>query len=37
MAAPQSDPALDSLFLPFAGRPLHWPAGPVLFLRAREG
>lgn len=37
MAAPISDPALDSLFLPFSSRSLAWPQGPVLFLRAREG
>ncbi|MCY7312850.1 MAG: class I SAM-dependent methyltransferase [Pseudoxanthomonas sp.] len=37
MAASNSDPALDALFLPFASRALAWPAGPVLFLRAREG
>jgi 16S rRNA (guanine1207-N2)-methyltransferase len=28
---------LDSLFLPFSGGQLAWPAGPILFLRAREG
>ena len=37
MAASNSDPALDSLFLPFSNRTLAWPAGAVLFLRAREG
>ena len=37
MAASNSDPALDSLFLPFSNRSLSWPQGPVLFLRAREG
>lgn len=37
MAASNSDPALDSLFLPFSSRALAWPAGAVLFLRAREG
>ncbi|MEP6907031.1 MAG: class I SAM-dependent methyltransferase [Pseudoxanthomonas sp.] len=37
MAASISDPALDSLFLPFSNRLLAWPAGEVLFLRAREG
>lgn len=37
MAASNSDPALDSLFLPLANRALRWPEGPVLFLRAREG
>lgn len=37
MAASNSDPALDSLFLPFSSRALTWPGGPVLFLRAREG
>ena len=37
MAASNSDPALDSLFLPFSSRLLAWPEGEVLFLRAREG
>jgi 16S rRNA (guanine1207-N2)-methyltransferase len=37
LAASNSDPALDSLFLPFATPSLSWPQGPVLFLRAREG
>ena len=37
MSIPPSDPALDSLFLPFSGGALAWPTGPVLFLRAREG
>lgn len=37
MAASHSDPALDSLFLPFSGRVLPWPQAPVLFLRARDG
>lgn len=37
LAAAQSDPALDSLFLPFSSRLLQWSTGPVLFLRAREG
>ena len=37
MAATISDPALDSLFLPFFTSSLSWPQGPVLFLRAREG
>lgn len=37
MSASHSDPALDSLFLPFSNRALRWPEGPVLFLRAREG
>jgi len=37
LAASNSDPALDSLFLPFSSRALAWPAGAVLFLRAREG
>jgi len=33
-----SDPALDTLLLPFATRALAFPeAGPVLFLRARMG
>ena len=37
MAASNTDPALDSLFLPFSSQLLDWPAGEVLFLRAREG
>ena len=37
MASSNSDPALDSLFLPFSKDAIAWPAGPVLFLRAREG
>lgn len=37
MSSNPSDPALDSLFLPFSGGALAWPEGPVLFLRAREG
>jgi 16S rRNA (guanine1207-N2)-methyltransferase len=37
LAASNSDPALDSLFLPFSTPSLSWPHGPVLFLRAREG
>ncbi|MEO6104799.1 MAG: class I SAM-dependent methyltransferase [Pseudoxanthomonas sp.] len=37
MAASNSDPALDSLFVPFSSRLLAWPKDPVLFLRAREG
>ncbi len=37
MATTTSDPALDSLFLPFSNGSLAWPAGSVLFLRAREG
>jgi len=37
LSASISDPALDSLFLPFSSRSLAWPEGPVLFLRAREG
>jgi len=32
-----ADAPLHTLFLPFAQRLLRWPAGPVLFLRAREG
>ncbi len=33
-----SDPALDTLLLPFATRALAWPeTGPILFLRARMG
>ncbi|WP_045738019.1 class I SAM-dependent methyltransferase [Xanthomonas sp. MUS 060] len=31
------DAPLDTLFLPFAQGRLPWPAGKVLFLRAREG
>jgi 16S rRNA (guanine1207-N2)-methyltransferase len=37
LAASYSDPALDTLFLPFSHGPLAWPAGDVLFLRARDG
>jgi 16S rRNA (guanine1207-N2)-methyltransferase len=37
LAASNSDPALDTLFLPLSNRALAWPEGPVLFLRAREG
>ena len=37
LSSSASDPALDSLFLPFSGGALAWPEGPVLFLRAREG
>jgi 16S rRNA (guanine1207-N2)-methyltransferase len=37
LAALHSDPALDTLFLPFSSGPLTWPAGDVLFLRARDG
>jgi len=37
LAALHSDPALDTLFLPFSNGPLTWPAGDVLFLRARDG
>lgn len=37
MAPSPSDPALDSLFLPFSGGSLAWPDAGVLFLRAREG
>ncbi|MGH8028236.1 MAG: class I SAM-dependent methyltransferase, partial [Pseudoxanthomonas sp.] len=37
MGPSSSDPALDSLFLPFSNGALRWPQGPVLFLRAREG
>lgn len=32
-----ADPALQTLFLPFADGPLAWPADGVLFLRARAG
>lgn len=31
------DAPLETLFLPFSGGSLRWPAGPVLFLRARDG
>ncbi|HBZ46562.1 MAG TPA: 16S rRNA methyltransferase, partial [Stenotrophomonas sp.] len=34
--AAQHDAPLETLFLPFGGA-LTWPAGPVLFLRARDG
>lgn len=37
MASSHSDPALDSLLLPFTNGALCWPDGPVLFLRARDG
>jgi 16S rRNA (guanine1207-N2)-methyltransferase len=37
LASSTSDPALDSLFIPFSKGAIIWPAGPVLFLRAREG
>ncbi|MEQ4574468.1 MAG: methyltransferase [Gammaproteobacteria bacterium] len=36
MPATQDAP-LETLFLPFAQGALRWPAGRVLFLRAREG
>lgn len=36
MPAAQDAP-LDTLFLPFAQGVLRWPAGKVLFLRARDG
>ncbi|MBB6365243.1 16S rRNA (guanine1207-N2)-methyltransferase [Xanthomonas sacchari] len=36
MPAAQDAP-LETLFLPFAQRVLRWPAGKVLFLRARDG
>jgi 16S rRNA (guanine1207-N2)-methyltransferase len=31
------DPALQTLFLPFADHRLRWPASGALFLRARDG
>lgn len=34
---PPSDPALDTLLLPFAQGQLQWPKGPVAFLHARHG
>jgi 16S rRNA (guanine1207-N2)-methyltransferase len=37
LASRYSDPALDALMLPFAQGQLAWPAGSVLFLRARDG
>jgi 16S rRNA (guanine1207-N2)-methyltransferase len=38
MTADGRDPALETLFLPFANGPLTWPAdGGALFLRARDG
>lgn len=37
VASPPSDPALETLLLPFAGGGPTWPQGPVLFLRARDG
>jgi 16S rRNA (guanine1207-N2)-methyltransferase len=35
--AADADPALETLFLPFAEGRLAWPDGGVLFLRARGG
>lgn len=35
--AADADPALETLFLPFAEGRLAWPAEGVLFLRARDG
>jgi len=32
-----ADPALDTLFLPFADGRLAWPEGGTLFLRGRDG
>jgi len=32
-----ADPVLDALLLPFDRGDLRWPAGPALFLRARDG
>lgn len=37
MANASRDIALEALFQPFASGLLQWPAGDVLFLRAREG
>ena len=37
MSSASRDIALDALFHPFAEDLLQWPAGEVLFLRAREG
>lgn len=37
MASGSSSAVLDALMLPFAQGMLHWPDGPVLFLRARDG
>lgn len=34
---PSTDPALETLFLPFIHDKLAWPDDGVLFLRAREG
>lgn len=34
---PAADAALETLFLPFSSGRLAWPAGSVLFLRARMG
>lgn len=36
-AAHGADPELETLLLPFAAGPLHWPDADVLFLRARAG
>lgn len=35
--AARDDAPLQTLFLPFAQQRLHWPPGPVAFLRARDG
>ena len=37
MSSASRDIALDALFHPFSEGLLQWPAGEVLFLRAREG
>ncbi|GAA4858811.1 class I SAM-dependent methyltransferase [Luteimonas vadosa] len=37
MSATRGDPALQALLLPFSDGDLAWPAGEVLFLRARAG
>ncbi|WP_242112617.1 class I SAM-dependent methyltransferase [Luteimonas aquatica] len=37
MPAPNGDPALETLLLPFADGALAWPGDGALFLRARDG
>lgn len=37
VASLPSDPALETLLLPFASGELAWPDAPALFLRARDG
>ncbi len=35
--ATSNDAPLQTLLLPFSNGTLHWPDGPVAFLRARDG